>query len=82
MGRTKRVNCERLYKGRIDIRDYIVKEAITKGITIEVTVTGLDGVKTLSPEQLRNEAVAISKPFESKFSKDATKTYKLISYDW
>lgn len=67
------------YDGSIMIRDYAVKEALTKNENMKVILG--DEVMTLTPEDLRTKFVSRpSRIYESKFEKGLS--YKLIGYNW
>jgi hypothetical protein len=67
------------YDGSVMIRDYAVKEALTKNENMRVILN--DEVMTLSPEDLRTKFVSRpSRVYESKFEKGLS--YKLIGYNW
>lgn len=67
------------YDGSVMIRDYAVKEALTKNENMKVILS--DEVMTLTPEDLRTKFVSRpSRVYESKFEKGLN--YKLIGYNW
>lgn len=71
---------KRLYKGLADIRSDNVRKAYDLGDNIVVTVEGEKGVMTLTPQDLKNKVILVSKEFKSLFR--GSKPYKLISYKW
>lgn len=73
------VHCKKHFKGSIDIRDYVVKEAIDNGIPVIVTCGSLPGKSIYTPEELANPS-STSGPFTAKFG--TVKEYKLLSYPW
>jgi len=67
------------YDGSVMIRDYAVKEALTKNENMRVILN--DEVMTLSPEDLRTKFVSRpSRIYESRFENGPS--YKLIGYNW
>jgi hypothetical protein len=70
------VRLSKLWKGMADIRDYTVEDCLDKNYSLRISYDG--EVMILSPEQLKNEVKAISKPIKSKFDG----TYRLYSYKW
>lgn len=72
-----RTTIKKLYKGKIDLRDYDVESCIKKNENIEV-IHNYDKM-TLSPEDLLEKRVGISPVFSSKMG---GKSYRLYSYEW
>ena len=65
--------------GTIMLRDYSIKDCITKNENMKVILSG--DVMTLTPEELKTKYVSRpSRTYESKFDKGLS--YKLIGYDW
>lgn len=69
---------KKIYKGCIDIRDYIVQRCIQENKYIKI-VHG-DKQMVLSPLQLKNEVVRRSEPFKSNYNN--LESYRLFSYIW
>lgn len=74
-----RIHCKKDFKGMIDIRDFMVRNAINEGKSITVTCGSFPGKSVYTPEELKNP-VSINGPFNDKFIPG--KTYKLHSYYW
>ena len=72
-----RTTIKKLYKGKVDLRDYDVENCIKKNENIEV-IHNYDKM-TLSPEDLLEKRVGISPVFGSKMG---GKSYRLYSYEW
>jgi len=70
----------KLYNGSIDLNSLLVEKCIRENENVEVIYKGES--MTLTPEELVNERVAVSKQsFESKKNPNGPK-YKLFSYKW
>lgn len=67
----------KVYKGCVDVRDYVRSECIKKKEGLEITHGGQ--VMTLSPRDVKNKIVAKDGPFSSK---DHKGEYYLYSYRW
>lgn len=71
---------KKTFRRCIDIRDYVVEKLIREKSYCKVVYK--DDYMLLTPDQLANNQVAVSKEFESSFPEGGHKTYKLISYKW
>jgi len=67
----------KLYKGKIDIRDYERQEAIDRGVGMKITYK--NEVMTLSPREVKTKIKIRSKLFKSKIG---GLDYCLCSYNW
>lgn len=72
-----KIKINRLWNGKVSIRDYVVSKAISKGHGIEVECKG--AVMKLKPVDLITKGKVASEKFKSKFG---DKEYKLIDFDW
>jgi len=68
---------KKLWKGCAELKDYDVQDCIQRNETMRVKYDG--DIMTLSPSDLTEKLVSISKTFESKVG---GKDYKLCSYKW
>ena len=67
----------KIYRGNIDLRSYDVETAVKNNENIKVVHNGL--TMTLTPDDLTNKCVFLSKEFQSKVG---GKNYRLHSYQW
>ena len=72
-----RKDLKKLYEGKADLRNYEVNRCLSKNENVEIHHNGEK--MTLTPDDLKNKQVRVSKEMTSKFE---GKSYKLISYDW
>jgi hypothetical protein len=68
---------KKLYNNLAEIRDYDVQDAINKHENIIVKYDG--DIMTLSPNDLKEKLVSVSRLFKSKVG---GKDYKLNAYEW
>lgn len=73
-----KVVCNRLYKGKVDVRNYTVHRALMSHMNVRVQCKDLKEDLVLTPHQLIKDLVAVSKEFESKHD---GKKYRLFSYE-
>lgn len=73
-----KVEVKKLYKDRVDVRDYMVKRCIENKQPLEI-IHGVDKM-VLSPEELEHDLMSVSKIFESKL--EGGRSYRLVSYMW
>jgi hypothetical protein len=73
-----RIEIKKLYEGRIELRDYDVQKCILNGKSMEVIHSGDRMI--LTPKDLTDNRVSVSKTFESKIP--GGKSYKLFGYVW
>jgi hypothetical protein len=73
------VKIKKLFQGKIaSVRDYLVGECISKGLTLRVIYRGR--FMDLSPEELRSKSFQMTKgTFNSKFNKQK---YQLLDFYW
>lgn len=78
--KTEIINVKKIYKGAIDIRDYIVERLIKNDIHAHVILNTATekGEMILSPEQLKKH-IRESEPTASKYNNS---NYKLRGYKW
>lgn len=72
-----RITIKNIFRGCVDIRHYIVQEAIDKNEPIQVVV-GSEKM-TLSVDDLKDRVIRKTGPFKSKFNSGS---YYLLSYEW
>jgi hypothetical protein len=72
------VYCKKSFRGTIDIRDYIVKQALQNNEEIEVTCEELNGKSIYSTEELKNP-IRKQGAYKSKFN---GQEYWLYVYKW
>jgi len=72
------IHCKKSFRGCIDIRDYIVQEAIEKEQSITVTCNDFEGESVYNTKQLMFP-IRKDGPFKSKHG---TKPYYLYVYKW
>ena len=77
--KTIKIHCKKDFRGNIDIRDYVVKNAINEGNSILVTCGSFPGNSVYTPEELANP-VRISEPYKSTYAN--VEYYRLHSYPW
>lgn len=76
----KNIEINRLYRGMVDVRNYVLNDCIEKKESIKITVSGKSGYMILEPSKFKEKAIKISKQtFKSQFDK---KEYKLVSFKW
>lgn len=75
----RKVHCKKQFRGLVDIRDHIVKRAISESENITVTCDHFPGERVFTPEMLKNP-VKISRPFKANYGE--IKEYHLYSYSW
>lgn len=76
-----KIKLKRLWNGLASVRDNVVKDAIKKGDSIVLSVEGMTGAMTLTPERMRAEGFqAVGEDFESKYVSGMK--YKLIDFSW
>ena len=73
------VKVKKLWRGNIDIRSYVIKEAFENNWAIRVTLEGDQRTMTLLPQDFETKLVAASSTINSKIN---GKNYKLLSYQW
>lgn len=73
------IHCKKEFRGNIDIREHIVKDAIKEGKSIIVTCGSFPGRSIYTPEEL-NKPASISKPFKANYG--SIGEYRLYSYPW
>ena len=73
----KKVKCKKSFKGMIDIRDYVAKEAIKNNEDVSVTCPDFQGNAVYTPAELATPE-RISGEFKSMYDRN----YKLYSYTW
>ena len=73
-----KVEIKKLYKGHVDVRDYMVKRCIENKQPLEIT-HGVDKM-ILSPEELEHDLISVSKIFHSKL--EGGRSYRLVKYMW
>lgn len=76
------LHLKRLFRGTIaSVRDYIVSQAVSNNNSIVITVEGIPGKMTLTPEMLKSKSFQMVKDdFNSKFN--SAQDYKLIDFGW
>lgn len=70
---------KRLWNGIASIRDYVAEECCNEGVDISIKVEGEQGEMILSPYEIINRRVNITKSHKSKFE---DKEYTLWDYKW
>ena len=73
-----RKEIKKLYEGKVELRDYDVHNCILSGKNMEVIHSGDRMI--LTPKDLADNRVSVSKTFESKIA--GGKSYKLFGYVW
>ena len=68
---------KKLYMGKVEVRDYDVRDAIQKNENFQIEFD--NDIMTLTPEELTNKLKSKSKRFESN---TGGKSYVLYAYDW
>ena len=69
---------KKMYNGRVEIRDYQLKECLEKNDDMVIEHDG--DVMTIPFDQLKTKAVSKSRLFETRIP--GGKSYHLIGYDW
>jgi hypothetical protein len=79
-----KVHIQRLYKGMVDLRSYIMAEAVKKDLPVIFTCDEFPGKQmTIQPSMLLALKNATSDVIRSKYTKgDTPEVYTLISYNW
>lgn len=67
----------KIYKGCVDVRDYVRSECIKKKEGLDIVHKGM--LMSLTPRQVKNKIVAKNGPFTSK---DYKGEYYLYAYRW
>ncbi len=76
-----KIKIDRLYRGCIDVRDYVARKCYESKQTIEITVKGKVGKMLLTPDDIKSKVKSVSKrSFKSDFPNQPS--YKLVSYVW
>ena len=69
---------KKLFRGCLaSVRDYIVMECISKGLTLRIIYDG--GHMDLTPEMLRKGLQLTERSFKSKFT---NRRYQLLDFSW
>lgn len=74
----KTIKVTKTYRGCVELRDYDVESAVKAGRSITVVYDNQSMV--LSPEQLEENILMISKPMKSRMS--GGRDYRLFGYQW
>lgn len=77
----KNVEIKRLYKEKIDIRNYVLNECMEKKEDIRVTVENEPGYMILKHTEFRQKHTGISKK-EFQSQHDPNQKYRLVSFKW